>query len=487
MPAPPERLVEMMFGRSVEPARQGADHSGRRGARHRSGGGHRGRGERRSDHHRGAPRRGPRAGGLEGSGHASSRCACAGRVRPTSGRVLFERSGPGGSLDEIHYVPAGPARGRADPGSQRDRAPRAHRASSIPSPSTGGIRGAGGVDHRQRTRSGGTPETLADVLSGGNQQRLMLAMAPEKARLLLLEQPTRGLDLESARWVWSSARRRSAGATVVFTSSDLDELRCAERPDRRVLRRRGGGGGGILDRHHIRDWATSSVGWRRRELVSRVVRFALPVVAALAVGAVLLALSGVPPIGRSRAGVGGRFRLRRPRSPTRSCPGCHWCLPPPAWWSPSPRVCGTSESRVRSWRGRLQRRGWRGRSRAGMGGGPGSCWPLWRGVWHGLCWQDLLRTRGGVNEIFGGLGLDFVAAGLAVYLILGPWQRQGRRLHQRNRCFPCAGMAPHPPQPAAVPLAIGIALAGLVGVGLLLRGTRPGLRLRAVGGTRRAP
>jgi general nucleoside transport system ATP-binding protein len=71
----------------------------------------------------------------------------------------------------------------------------------------------------------GSPETLADVLSGGNQQRLMLAMAPDDARLLLLEQPTRGLDLESARWVWSELdRRRSAGATVVFTSSDLDEL-----------------------------------------------------------------------------------------------------------------------------------------------------------------------------------------------------------------------------------------------------------------------
>jgi simple sugar transport system permease protein len=94
----------------------------------------------------------------------------------------------------------------------------------------------------------------------------------------------------------------------------------------------------------------------------------------------------------------------------------------------------------------------------------------------------LLRTKGGVNEIFGGLGLDFVAAGLAVYLILGPWQRQGVASTSGTDVFRVEAWLPTLPNLRLSPLAIGVALVGLVGVGLLLRGTRPGLRLRAVGG-----
>ena len=37
----------------------------------------------------------------------------------------------------------------------------------------------------------------------------------------------------------------------------------------------------------------------------------------------------------------------------------------------------------------------------------------------------LLKTKSGVHEIFGGLGLDFIAAGLIVYLVVGPWKRDG--------------------------------------------------------------
>lgn len=71
----------------------------------------------------------------------------------------------------------------------------------------------------------GDPDTVADALSGGNQQRLLLGMLPDDLRLLLLEHPTRGLDVESARWVWGRLlRRRSADTAIVFASSDLDEL-----------------------------------------------------------------------------------------------------------------------------------------------------------------------------------------------------------------------------------------------------------------------
>ena len=71
----------------------------------------------------------------------------------------------------------------------------------------------------------GTAESTVDSLSGGNQQRLLLAMLPAQLRLLLLEHPTRGLDIESAAWVWSQLlERRTDGTAIVFASSDLDEL-----------------------------------------------------------------------------------------------------------------------------------------------------------------------------------------------------------------------------------------------------------------------
>ena len=59
----------------------------------------------------------------------------------------------------------------------------------------------------------------------GNQAKMLLAMLPEVPRLLILEQPTRGLDVESARWVWSQLlARRDHGAAILFSSDDLDEL-----------------------------------------------------------------------------------------------------------------------------------------------------------------------------------------------------------------------------------------------------------------------
>jgi simple sugar transport system ATP-binding protein len=71
----------------------------------------------------------------------------------------------------------------------------------------------------------GRPSSTADELSGGNQQRLLLAMLRPALRLLLMEHPTRGLDIESANWVWSQLlARREHGTAIMFASSDLDEL-----------------------------------------------------------------------------------------------------------------------------------------------------------------------------------------------------------------------------------------------------------------------
>ncbi len=71
----------------------------------------------------------------------------------------------------------------------------------------------------------GTQDSTAESLSGGNQQRLLLAMLPDELDLLLMEHPTRGLDIESADWVWSQLlQRREQGTAIIFSSADLDEL-----------------------------------------------------------------------------------------------------------------------------------------------------------------------------------------------------------------------------------------------------------------------
>jgi simple sugar transport system ATP-binding protein len=80
----------------------------------------------------------------------------------------------------------------------------------------------------------GQPQTRVVELSGGNQQRALLGLLPENISLLLLEHPTRGLDVESSRWVWSRLlQRRIDGTAIIFTSTDLDEL--VENSDRIVV------------------------------------------------------------------------------------------------------------------------------------------------------------------------------------------------------------------------------------------------------------
>jgi ABC-type uncharacterized transport system ATPase subunit len=80
----------------------------------------------------------------------------------------------------------------------------------------------------------GRPETLVNELSGGNQQRVLLALLNSPLRLLLVEHPTRGLDVTSASFVWERFQERCAGGTtIVFMSADLDEL--LDRSDRIVV------------------------------------------------------------------------------------------------------------------------------------------------------------------------------------------------------------------------------------------------------------
>lgn len=71
----------------------------------------------------------------------------------------------------------------------------------------------------------GTSLSMIEELSGGNQQRAELALMRNPLRLLLLEHPTRGLDIESSMYIWSKLKQRcQEGASILFISSDLDEI-----------------------------------------------------------------------------------------------------------------------------------------------------------------------------------------------------------------------------------------------------------------------
>ena len=74
-------------------------------------------------------------------------------------------------------------------------------------------------------RAGG-PAAEARTLSGGNQQKVIIARALERRpRVLVAEQPTRGLDILAAREVHDRLRAAAAaGAAVLFSSGDLDEV-----------------------------------------------------------------------------------------------------------------------------------------------------------------------------------------------------------------------------------------------------------------------
>jgi simple sugar transport system ATP-binding protein len=66
----------------------------------------------------------------------------------------------------------------------------------------------------------------ASTLSGGNQQKLILARELEDDPVLLIaHQPTRGLDVGAIEFVWSQIlEQKGAGRAVLLISAELDEI-----------------------------------------------------------------------------------------------------------------------------------------------------------------------------------------------------------------------------------------------------------------------
>lgn len=106
------------------------------------------------------------------------------------------------------------------------------------------------------------------------------------------------------------------------------------------------------------------------------------------------------------------------------------------------------------------------------------------GIIGGALWGMLvagLRRYGNVNEIFGGLGFNFIAGSLTVYLVLGPWKRPGIGSTSGTEPFPASLWLPSFQAFQVSPIEILLGLIAMSSVAIALRGTHFGLQLRAIG------
>jgi len=109
---------------------------------------------------------------------------------------------------------------------------------------------------------------------------------------------------------------------------------------------------------------------------------------------------------------------------------------------------------------------------------------LLAGILGGALWgmlAGLLKIYGKVHEIFGGLGLNYVAQGLAIWLIFNPWKPADGATMSGTDLFQDPAWMPHLGNLRVSPLAVILALTVVVMAYILLRGTRWGLELKAMG------
>jgi general nucleoside transport system ATP-binding protein len=73
---------------------------------------------------------------------------------------------------------------------------------------------------------GGTPQTRASALSGGNQQKLVLAREIDRdPRVMIAAQPTRGLDVGAIEFIHKRLiAERDEGRAILLVSLELDEI-----------------------------------------------------------------------------------------------------------------------------------------------------------------------------------------------------------------------------------------------------------------------
>jgi len=97
-----------------------------------------------------------------------------------------------------------------------------------------------------------------------------------------------------------------------------------------------------------------------------------------------------------------------------------------------------------------------------------------------------LKTKGNVHEIFAGLGMNFVAQGIILWLIFGPWKRPGVASMSGTELFSDNLWLSYVPGLRLSPMGLTMAFVALGATALMLRYTRIGLNLKAIGANARA-
>jgi len=156
---------------------------------------------------------------VDGNGQRELLRVLSGRTRPSGGRISIP--------DEVGFVPE-----------DRQRDALILEESLTINTALNGAGARRGLvrwgQHRERARRviddydvrGGTPETPARALSGGNQQKFALGRELEASpRMIVVENPTRGLDIRASAAVHVRLRLAAEqGTAVVVYSQDLDEV-----------------------------------------------------------------------------------------------------------------------------------------------------------------------------------------------------------------------------------------------------------------------
>jgi ABC-type uncharacterized transport system permease subunit len=114
---------------------------------------------------------------------------------------------------------------------------------------------------------------------------------------------------------------------------------------------------------------------------------------------------------------------------------------------------------------------------------------LLAGLVGGALWGLLagwLKVYGGVHEIFGGVGLNFVAIVLTNYLIFGPWKPADGATMSGTDPFPSEAWLPRLGDLPVHPISVLLALVAIGLIYFALRGTTWGLKLKAIGHNQRS-
>jgi ribose transport system ATP-binding protein len=174
--------------------------------------------------------------GVKGSGREAVCRALFGAMRASGGRVTLDErplhlGSPRATVHSgVGYVPSERrADGIVSPMSVAENLSMAHIDVVCDGPVVKTRRERKLVDHWVQRLGIKTPspETAIGTLSGGNQQKVVLArwMIDDNLRLLILDHPTRGLDVGAKSDVYALIRElASSGCAVLLLSDTLEEM-----------------------------------------------------------------------------------------------------------------------------------------------------------------------------------------------------------------------------------------------------------------------